>query len=101
MARPESKIETYLRKQVEARGGLCEKFVPTRVGQPDRLVTWPFIGMDLVELKCDEGYLSTMQVRDHKRRRKLGIKVHVLWSEACVDGYVDGCMLQIESRKWP
>jgi hypothetical protein len=88
MARPEAAIETYLREQVEARGGLCEKFTPTRVGQPDRLVTWPYLPMDLVELKAPNGEVSDMQKRDHARRAKLGVFVFVLWTKAQVDKYI-------------
>jgi len=38
----ESKIETHLREQIEAIGGLCYKFVsPGRRNVPDRIVLMP------------------------------------------------------------
>jgi hypothetical protein len=97
----ETTVEKYLREQVEARGGLCEKFVsPGRRGVPDRLVTWPegysddndtlfFYGfMDLVETKAPNGRLRGSQVRDHKRRRLLGIIVFVASTKEQVDEYI-------------
>lgn len=48
----ESKIEAYLKQQVEAAGGMCLKFVsPGTAGVPDRLVLMPGGKMGFVELK--------------------------------------------------
>lgn len=85
----EVKVRDYLVEQVEARGGLCELHTaPGQVGVPDCLVTWPDGDMELVETKTKGGRLSPAQKRDHARRAKLGIKVHVLWSKEQVDQYV-------------
>lgn len=90
----ESKVEKYLREQVELRGGMCEKFVsPNKVGVPDRLITWPRC-MHLAETKATGDKPNTTQARDHKRRKKYGITVWVLASKEQVDAYlahVDMC----------
>lgn len=84
----ESSIEKYLREQVEKNGGMCEKFVsPGKRNVPDRLVTWPY-EMNLVETKATGKKPRPGQVRDHARRAKLGVIVHVLDTKAKVDRYV-------------
>lgn len=86
-----SGVEMYLKSSVEAAGGMCEKIIPTGGrGKPDRLVTWP-LRMDLVETKRPKGEggkLSGHQIRDHKRRKKYGIPVFVLYTKDAVDDYV-------------
>lgn len=85
----ESTIENYLVKQVKRHGGVAEKFVsPGKRGVPDRIVSWPFRFKDWVECKATDGRLSVHQKRDHKRRRKMGDEVVVVWSKAQVDSYV-------------
>lgn len=90
----ESKVEKYLREQVELRGGMCEKFVsPGKRGVPDRLITWPNC-MHLAETKATDGKVNPMQARDHRRRKKYGINVWVLASIGQVDVYLshtDAC----------
>lgn len=92
----ESAVEGYLQTGVEARGGLCEKYVsPGTRGVPDRLITWPFIGMELAETKAPKGPIKPHQVRDHKKRAKLGVKVQLLYTRADCDAYfkvIDGLL---------
>lgn len=86
----EAAIEKYLVEQVEARGGLCEKFVSGKRGVPDRIVTWPASGwarIHFVELKTIGGKLDSAQERDHERRRRLNCIVRVLWTKAQVLAY--------------
>lgn len=101
----ESKVESYLRKQVEKAGGTCEKFVsPGKRFVPDRLITWPtgtviilhplnqFMNLvaqlDLAETKATNGRVNAGQARDHVRRRKQGATVMVLSSREDVDWYI-------------
>lgn len=88
----EVSVESYLCEQVEALdvGALCEKFVsPGRRGPPDRLITWPVIGMHLAETKRPKGgVLESWQIRDHQRRELLGVRVHVLTTRDMVDAYI-------------
>lgn len=85
----ESKVETYLVEQVEARGGLCEKHVsPGLVGVPDQLITWQGGRMELAETKATDKKPRGNQLRDHQRRALRGVKVLVLDSHEKVDAYI-------------
>ncbi len=90
----ESKIETALRKGVEALGGTCEKFVsPGRVGVPDRLICWPAKKygdpvVEFVETKAPDGDIESWQERDHVRRREMGFQVWVIWNMEQVETYL-------------
>ena len=82
----ESVIEKRLRKGVESMGGLCEKFVsPGRRHVPDRLVTLPKAEMHLVECKRPGKSPRPGQIRDHERRARLGVTVHVVSTPEEVD----------------
>jgi hypothetical protein len=86
-------VQEYFDEQVAAHGGLSEVFdnFVGQKGRPDRVVTWKSRGsaqIDFVELKTIGGRLESWQERDHKRRRKLGCHVEVLWSKAMVDDYI-------------
>jgi hypothetical protein len=86
----ESTVEEYLVKQVELKGGICEKHVaPGRRDVPDRLVTWSWGAMDLVETKAPGKKPRAGQMRDHCERAKRGIPVYVLDTKLKVDRYVD------------
>lgn len=85
----ESTVEDYLSKLVEKHDGICEKHTsPGRRGPPDRLVTWPWGDMDLVELKRPRGRLEPWQVRDHAARAKRGVPVYLLDTTEKVDMYM-------------
>lgn len=89
----ETAVETYLREQVESWGGLCEKHVsPGHRGVPDRLITWPTPGygvMHLVETKRPtDSKARAEQLRDHARRRKMGVTVRIIYAVAGVDEYI-------------
>ena len=99
MAKPEAAIENYLREQVEHFGGLCEKLPAPPVGRPDRLITWPVIGMELVETKAPNGEVSPMQERDHKRRRARNVTVYVIWTKPQVDEYICDAMQRIAAAE--
>lgn len=86
----ESVVEAHLRRRVVAVGGLCEKHVsPGQRGVPDRLITWPWGAMDLVETKAPGKKPRPDQVRDHKRRAIRGYVVPVLDTKAKVDAWVE------------
>lgn len=92
----ESVIESYLRQEVERRGGICEKHVsPGRRSVPDRLVTWMGV-MDLVETKAPGKTARADQQRDHDARWALRINVWLLDTTAKVDAYI-----QSRSGFWP
>lgn len=87
----EISVEEYLVDQVEnGCGGICEKHVsPGRVGAPDRLVTWPYGVMDLVETKAPDKTARRSQQRDHKRRAKRNIHVYLIDTRSKVNVYIE------------
>ncbi len=85
----ESDVESYLVTRVERIGGMCEKFVsPQRRSVPDRLVTHKG-RMFPVELKAPGKAPDEGQLRDHARRLKLGVEVHVLDCREDVDLFIE------------
>jgi hypothetical protein len=98
----ESKVESYLVKEVEKRGGVAEKFKsPGRRNVPDRIISWPetifprgewapYPGwVEFVECKRPGEKPTPAQHRDHERRRAMGFRVTVVDSIEAVDTYLE------------
>lgn len=86
-------IGEYLRKQVEASGGMCEKVKREgRRGGPDYEVTWPGGHIHLIETKWPDGKAAEHQLRDHARRSKLGVHVRILDTREGIIQYVTWCV---------
>lgn len=83
----ESEVESYLRKQVEKRGGKCVKFIPDfSRGFPDRVVLLPTGILVWVETKRPVGgKLDSAQKVAHLILRRLGQRVEVVWSKEDAD----------------
>ena len=84
----ESPIEKHLRKQVEALGGRCKKWVsPGNNGVPDRIV---FLHGQVffVETKATNGKLSATQRVQHRDLEKQGQHINVLNSKELVDEWL-------------
>ena len=96
----EVKVEDHLTARIEALGGLCEKHVsPGRRGPPDRLITWPWGKMRLVETKRPGvTKLRIEQERDHKRRRARGVNVFVLNEKVLVDDWIESELRRAKER---
>ncbi len=96
-------VQAYLFEQVALHGGMCEHFKsPSKVGVPDCIVMWPAFGfarVHFVETKTIGGELSSAQDRDHKRRRKLGCHVFVIWMKNQVDEYVNRFSPDIDENR--
>jgi hypothetical protein len=87
----ESKVESHLRRRIEAAGGECWKFTSSGlIGVPDRIVMLPDGRLWFIELKAADGRVSTPQGRRHKTLWALGQKVLVLNTIEAVDQFVDG-----------
>ena len=99
----ESKIESYLRTEIQKLGGTAEKFTSPGVrGKPDQLVAWgrapgdyagfpPPVRVEFIETKRPKnegGRLSVLQKKDHERRRAMGFQVHVIWDMAGAETYL-------------
>lgn len=83
----EKSIERYLCYRVREHGGLCIK-QDSEAGVPDRLVLTADGRHIFVELKRPEGVLSAIQREYHKRLRKRGHIVEVLWNYTDVDKFI-------------
>lgn len=76
----ESKIEAFLRKQVEKEGGLCMKFIsPGHNGVPDRIILHPALQKTtFVETKAPGEDTRKLQKAVHKKLREYGAEVYTL-----------------------
>lgn len=83
----ESKIETYLKNQIKAIGGLCYKFKSTVNGVPDQLVIYDR-SMHLVEVKRPGEKPRANQVHVHGQIEKQGVPVYTVDTEAAVDAFI-------------
>lgn len=88
----EKDIETYLRKQVKAAGGMAYKFVsPGNAGVPDRLVLFPGGRAAFAEMKAPGRKPTALQEVQIKRIESLGFMVRVLDSKEGVDMFIREC----------
>ncbi len=86
----EEDVESYFCEQVARAGGIADKFVtPGRAGAPDRIVYWPILPDELVELKTIGGRLEKSQIIWHRRYTTVtGKKITILWTRRQVDEWV-------------
>lgn len=85
----ESKIEKYLKDEIEKLGGLCLKFTSSIRGVPDRIVLLPENRIYFVEMKNEQGKLSKIQKYMHKQFNKRGVPVYVPYSKNDVDKFIE------------
>ena len=84
----EKDVEKYLKTEVEKIGGLCLKWIsPGNSGVPDRIVIYRGM-VRLVEMKRPGGKLRMQQIITHKKLRKAGVIVDVLYSIDDVDRFI-------------
>lgn len=85
----ESKIEKYLKKQIELLGGKALKFVsPGMSGVPDRIVLLPQGKIIFVELKAPGKKPRPMQKYRIKELRDLGFRVEIIDSIEKVNKFI-------------
>ena len=85
----ENSIETDLRLGVEAKGGMCLKWVsPGRRGVPDRIVVTRRGNTIYVETKAPGGRLESWQERCHAELRKRKCRVEVIWTPEQVNEFL-------------
>lgn len=87
----ESSIETYLRKQVKAAGGLCIKMSPAGVvGIPDRLVLLPGGVVVFVECKKPRGaVVARLQKHWRDELVRLGFRHEYVFTREEVDNLME------------
>jgi hypothetical protein len=78
----EISIEKKLKDAVEAKGGLCLKFVsPGMSGVPDRICLFPGGRIIFMETKAPGEKPRPLQLKRHRELRALGFEVRVIDSE--------------------
>ncbi|HAK42878.1 MAG TPA: VRR-NUC domain-containing protein [Clostridium sp.] len=86
----ESKIERYLKKQIELLGGQALKFVSPGVsGVPDRIVLLPHGKIIFIELKAPGKKVRPIQEYQIKKIRALGFRVEIIDSIEKVDEFIE------------
>ncbi|WP_126244356.1 VRR-NUC domain-containing protein [Chitinophaga rhizosphaerae] len=84
----ESKLETRLRERVKKLGGLAIKiFILMFTGFPDRIVLMPGGRFWIVEMKAPGGSLSPRQQTVHRKLRRMGFEVTVIWDEETLQNF--------------
>lgn len=94
----ESSLENHFRKTVRALGGRAYKLAPTDKGMPDRMVIFPRLGIELVELKTETGRTSPAQDLWHARAASMGVYVTVLSGRAQIDSWADDRRQDMEGK---
>lgn len=95
----ESYLEGKLVQGIKALGGIAYKFVsPGNNGVPDRVVILPGGKVFFIELKTDEGRLSTMQKHQIKRIKDLGAEVIVTYGYSGILALLDACKDYLEQE---
>lgn len=86
----EKDIERKLRLAIEARGGLCLKWVcPGWSGVPDRIVLLPRGRIVFVELKKPKGgRISKLQWYWQQRLSGLGFAHRFIWDEKTLQNFI-------------
>ena len=86
----EAEIEKYLRTKIEAKGGLCLKFVsPGNSGVPDRLVIYPKGQTCFVELKAPGKELRPLQSYWLGKLIDMDQNYAFIFTKECVDNFIE------------
>lgn len=81
----ERDIERKFVAEIKKNEGLAPKFIsPGLNGMPDRLVLLPKGIMAFVEVKCEGGKLSPIQIKRKSQLESLGFKVYVIDDVGCI-----------------
>ncbi len=89
MGQRESSVETHLDRKVTELGGLTRKWVsPGRAGVPDRIVILDG-HVYFVEVKTEDGSVSSVQQREMGRLKGAGANVCVVYGRGDVDLFVE------------
>lgn len=83
-------IEQQLIKEVRRRGGLCEKWMASTDGWPDRICIMPQGKIGFVEVKAPGKKPRPLQLHRHEQLRRLGFQVYVLDQPGQIGGILDG-----------
>lgn len=84
----ESRIEKYLKSQVEKLGGECLKFNSGVVGVPDRIVIMPGGRITFIELKAPGKPLRRLQQHWSNKLNTLGVECIKIDSKEGVNDFI-------------
>lgn len=82
-------IEQQLIKEVRRSGGLCEKWIASTDGWPDRICILPNGKIGFVEVKAPGKQPRPLQLHRHEQLRALGFQVYVLDDPGQIGGILD------------
>lgn len=86
----EKVVEAYLVRELERRGGTCEKFTsPARAAVPDRICSMQRGKVFFVEVKRPGENATPAQRRDHVRRAARGFQVFLIDTKEGVDYLIE------------
>ncbi len=85
----ESKLESFMRREVEEMGGLFLKFRTTAKGYPDRLLLYRGHKI-FVEMKAPGKVPNAQQAGKHKKLNKFGAEVVVIDTEQDMAAFLKG-----------
>lgn len=86
----ESQVEKYLVKRTKEMKGEIRKvkWIGHR-GAPDRVLFIPRLEPFFIELKAPGKKLENHQKREHKRLKKLGVKIYTLDCVGAIDSFFE------------
>jgi RecB family exonuclease len=86
----EKEIESKLRREVKAMGGLALKFIsPGLSGVPDRIVLLPEGNIAFVELKAPGKKMRPLQIKRKRQIEALGFSVYLIDQPEQIGGILD------------
>lgn len=89
----ERDIESYLKRKIEALGGLFLKWVsPGNDGVPDRIAILPGGRIYFVELKTDRGKPKGVQKYMIRKLRERGARVDIVYGRIDADQWLEAVM---------
>lgn len=96
----EAQIEKHLFYEIRKLKGLAYKFTsPGHAGVPDRVILLPNGTTIFVELKREDGRLSSLQIKTIRFFQENNIEVYVLYSKEEVDDFIKYVKIRLREKQ--
>lgn len=96
----EAQIEKHLFYEIRKLNGLAYKFTsPGHAGVPDRVILLPNGTTIFVELKREDGRLSSLQIETIRFFQENNIEVYVLYSKEEVDDFIKYVKMRLREKQ--
>ena len=96
----ESQIEKHLFYEIRKLKGLAYKFTSSgHAGVPDRVILLPNGTTIFVELKREDGRLSSLQIETIRFFQENNIEVYVLYSKEEVDDFIKYVKMRLREKQ--